>query len=210
MLTAGCDKDYPFARFGMYHGIEDLCRERTFEGPALSISHSRHLLGIMGAESLEVADANFPEANILKLPFETDKFGVVVSDQVFEHIQGLPSVAFKESLRVAKPGGWVLHTTCFIMPQHGEGDYWRFTPMGLQELAFACDAAEACAGGWGHPTQMIFWLLGWQWLPVPKNKWHPLRWLAGLNRPSYASVVWVLARKAREDEARSSSQGNLK
>ena len=102
VLTAGAAKDYPFSRFGMYNCIEQLCRGRSFEGPALCISHSRHLLPIMGALGLEVEEANFPKVNILKLPYADEQFGLVASDQVFEHIQGLPSIAFAETLRVTK------------------------------------------------------------------------------------------------------------
>lgn len=40
-----------------------------------------------------------------------------------------------------------------------------------------------------------FNLLGWTRLPVPKAAWHPLNKLAGLNRASYSSHVWVFAPK---------------
>jgi SAM-dependent methyltransferase len=196
ILTAGIEKDYPFARFGIYQQIEKHCQDVKFEGPVLSISHSQHLLPIMGANGLEIEEANYPEANILDLPHRDEKFGLVVSDQVFEHIQGLPSVAFAESLRVTRGGGWVLHATCFLTPYHGPGDYWRYSPEGLRELALTSGASEAYADGWGHPAHILISLMGWQWLPVPKSKWHPLRWLVEMNRPSYASVVWVLARKS--------------
>jgi hypothetical protein len=198
ILTIGLEKDYPFARFSMYRAIETLCQGLKFEGPVLSISHSQHLLPVMGVTGFELEEANFPEVNILKLPHPDGKFGLVVSDQVFEHIQGLPSVAFGETLRVTKVGGWVLHTTCFLTPYHGPGDYWRFSPEGLHQLALICRAAEAYAGGSGHPAHILASFLGWQWSPVPKAEWHPIRWLAKMNRPSYASVVWVLARKGSD------------
>lgn len=196
LMTLGAGQDYPFSRFGMYRGIEALARGRAFDGPVLSISHSQHLLPILGVREAAVTEANYPDANILSLPHQDGTFGLVVSDQVFEHIKGLPSAAFRETLRVTRPGGWVLHTTCFQIPYHGPGDYWRFSPEGLTELALTSGASEAHAGGCGHPAELIMNVLGWRRLPVPKAAWHPLRWLAGLNRPSYASMVWVLARKS--------------
>ena len=194
--TFGLSCEHTFSRFGMYLGIERLCRNRVFDGPAFSVSHSRHLLSFMSLRrGIEVTDADYPQVNLLNLPYGDNTFGVVVSDQVFEYIKGSPIQAFAESLRVLKPGGWVLHTTCFLTPYHGPGDYWRFSPEGLEELAKMSGASEAHAGGHGHPGEFIINLLGWRWLPVPQASWHPFRKLASLNRVSYQTTVWVLARK---------------
>jgi ubiquinone/menaquinone biosynthesis C-methylase UbiE len=108
LTTFGVPKlaHHSFSRFSMYRGITEACRGIDFVGPALSISHSRHLLPFMGALISEISDADYPEVNILKLPYSDNSFGLVVSDQVFEHIHGLPSVAMKETLRVTRPGGW--------------------------------------------------------------------------------------------------------
>ena len=195
VATAGLEKEHTFSRFGMYQGIGTAAADKKFTGPALSISHSRHLLTVLGAPDLDVTEANFPEVNILNLPFGDNVFGLVVSDQVFEHIQGLPSAAFKETLRVTRPGGWVLHTTCFMTPYHGPGDYWRYSAEGLRELAIICGASEVIARASGHMLAPLVNLLGWTRRGVPKAKWHPLRWLAGMHHPSYATLVWVLARK---------------
>jgi 2-polyprenyl-3-methyl-5-hydroxy-6-metoxy-1,4-benzoquinol methylase len=43
----------------------------------------------------------------------------VVSDQVLEHVVGDPQTAIDETLRVLRPGGIVIHTTCFMNPIHG-------------------------------------------------------------------------------------------
>jgi ubiquinone/menaquinone biosynthesis C-methylase UbiE len=43
-----------------------------------------------------------------RLPFEDESFDVVVSDQVFEHVQNYPE-ALAEISRVMKPGGCCLH-----------------------------------------------------------------------------------------------------
>ncbi len=195
VLSLGLRAEFPFSRFGMYHGIREHARDLQFEGPCLSISHSRHLTKVLGAPDMDFTDADYPAVNILRLPYADGSFGLVVSDQVFEHIEGLPSVAMTETLRVLKPGGWLLHTTCFHTPYHGPGDYWRFTAEGLGELAKLCGAVRIFSGGAGHPVFAATNLLGWSRLLVPKAGWHPLNWLAGLCRPSYATMVWVLAQK---------------
>lgn len=195
ILTPGMETEYTFSRFAMYRSIKQTTARMDFAGPALSISHSRHLLDIMGAPVTEISDANYPEANILRLPFADNTFGVVVSDQVYEHIDGLPSAAMQECLRVLKPGGWVLHTTCFFTAYHGPGDFWRFTPEGLEKLARLCGAQEAIARGCGHPVEFVGNLLGWTRLGVPKASWHPLRWFASLSRFQQSTTVWVLAQK---------------
>lgn len=131
----------------------------------------------------------------MSLPYADCSFDLVVSDQVFEHIHGLPHIAMSESLRVLRPGGWVLHTTCFFTPYHGPGDYWRWTAEGLGELARLSGSSEAISGGAGHPADALYGLFGWRWLGVPKARWHPLNWLARLDRPSYWNTCWVLAQK---------------
>lgn len=197
LTTFGLAKtaNHTFSRYSMYTGITEACKNIAFEGPALSISHSRHLLPIMGCEISDVADADYPAVNILQLPYSDNQFGLVVSDQVFEHIQGLPSVALKETLRVLRPGGWILHTTCFRTPYHGPGDYWRYTPEGLGELAQICGADKVIAKGAGSLFDPVFNILGWSRLEVPSATWHPWHQMATTYRDSYASLVWVLARK---------------
>lgn len=195
VLVMGGATEHTFSRFKMYQAIRLAAACHQFQGPALSISHSTHLLPLIHADKLAVQEANYPEISISHLPFENESFGLVVSDQVFEHVDDLPSNAMRESIRVVKKGGWVLHTTCFCTAYHGPGDYWRFTAEGLRSLALRCGATEAVSGTEGHPVELLQNLFGWTRLGVPKARWHPLRWLAQLNRPSYGTTVWVLAKK---------------
>lgn len=48
------------------------------------------------------------DMNQYKIPFDDDTFDVVISDQVFEHVQNYPQ-AITEIKRVLKPGGSSLH-----------------------------------------------------------------------------------------------------
>lgn len=202
LSTLGMSKRDDIARYAMYRHIQDVTREFSFEGKVLSISHSNYLCKLIGAREDQIVAANYPDHNLCGLNFADETFDGIVSDQVLEHIECLPSRAINESYRVLKPGGIMVHTTCFMMPFHGnsefgvpgDGDYWRYTPHGLQLL---CEGFSEVidANGWGNPFMSIFGALDLNFEPVPDAKWHPLHKLAMYNRKSYASVVWIIARK---------------
>jgi SAM-dependent methyltransferase len=168
----------------------------------LSVSHSKKLCHLLGADDASIVEANYPEQRIDKLSFPNESFSAVVSDQVFEHIECTPSEAVAEVTRVLRPGGLAIHTTCFMTPYHGssdhsdlvDGDFWRFTASGLARL-HKDYSGVLVADGWGNASMPLIGLLGLTRMPVPEASWHPLNMLARANRPSYAFVVWVVARK---------------
>lgn len=163
------------------------------QGDVLSISHSGNLAELMGIERVSFTEGNYPEVSILELPYKDGSFDFVFSDQVFEHIEGDPQQAIDECWRVLRPGGVMVHTTCFTMGYHGPGDFWRYTPEGL---AYLCRSGEVIeASGWGHPFVSWFTMVGFVWEPAPQARWHPVNWAATWRRPSYDYVVWVVARK---------------
>ena len=178
----------------MYKRLEEVSQRLPRHGDVLTISHSEHLCRVLSINPDKLVSCNFPEFNILNLPFEDSSFDFVLTDQVFEHIEGNPQNAVDETLRVLKPGGYVLHTTCMMTGIHGPGDYWRFTPEGL---AYLCrNAAQIIeVGGSRHPLVPLFTFLGFTWISVPDAKWHPMHYFATLRRDSYPFVVWVLAQK---------------
>lgn len=179
----------------MYDKLTNVLAGRLPTGRLLSISHSVRLCRQVGLGGCEITEANYPEYNILALPFPEGAFDVVVSDQVLEHVQGDPQQAIHESLRVVRPGGLIIHTTCLIHPIHGAPqDFWRFTPYGL---SFLCrEAAEVLeVGGWGNPA---VWLLDWldlRYEPVPESRWHPAHWIATWNTEHWPVSTWVVARR---------------
>jgi SAM-dependent methyltransferase len=191
----GISKEYTFSRYGMYKRLEHIGRSLEVKtGSVLSISHSRHLAGVMGITATNVVEANYPEVSILDLPYPEGSFDFVLSDQVFEHIEGNPQRAIDESLRVLKPGGVLVHTTCFLTPYHGPGDFWRYTPEGLSLL---CRSASRVISseGWGHPLVPLLSFLNFTHTPVVTAAWHPMNWLARYRHASYDSLVWVVAQK---------------
>jgi SAM-dependent methyltransferase len=162
----------------------------------LSVSHSENLVPLLGLAPSEVVSANYPEHNILALDFPDASFDYVLSDQVFEHIEGDPFVAVRECHRVLKPGGVAVHTTCFNIHIHGvPGDFWRFTPDALKLLHK--DWSEIIElGAWGNPQ---VWSIvdkdGMRWRGVPPVKWNPMNRIAMKNDPLWPIVTWVIARK---------------
>jgi SAM-dependent methyltransferase len=189
-------------RYSMYRSIEAATRGFRYDGEVLSISHSQKLCRLIGATPDQIVEGNYPEHAIPKLNFESDRFAALASDQVLEHVECDPQSAIDECWRVLKPGGVMVHTTCFMTPFHGsaqygvpgEADLWRYTHQGLHYLCRRfTEVIEA--GGWGNPLMPVMTGLGLSSMPVPDATWHPLHKLARLNRLSYAYVVWVVARK---------------
>jgi len=198
----GCPPGEVVARYSMYRTLRSEFGDRDLGPRVLSISHSKTLCCLLGARETEIVEANYPEYSINHLDFRSQTFSAVVSDQVLEHIECTPDEAINEVYRVLEPGGFSIHTTCFLTPYHGSsdfadldnGDFWRFTPSGLRRLHKRYSEVIA-ANGWGNPLMPLLGGLGLSDMPVPEILWHPPNKLARLNRPSYASAVWVIAKK---------------
>jgi SAM-dependent methyltransferase len=188
-------------RYAMYRHLEQVFAEYGGgrDVRVLSVSHSQRLLAVFGGcRSTQVSEANYPDANLLDLPFDADQFDLVVSDQVLEHVVGDPQRAVDESRRVLKPGGLALHTTCLIQPIHtnerSPSDLWRFTPEALRWLCRDFSRVVE-VGGWGNPYAWAVVALGLRYEPVPHAAWHPLHQLATRNDPRWPIHTWVAAQK---------------
>jgi SAM-dependent methyltransferase len=186
----------------MYKRIVDQTRGLNLGSEVLSISHSRLLCSRLGVLDRYIREANYPDVSLQDTRLPSNSCSAVVSDQVLEHISCLPNEAVAEVLRVLRPGGIAIHTTCFLTPYHGSvdfsdqsnGDYWRFTPSGLARLHKDYSRVIA-ADGWGNPFMSIVTAFGLGHVAVPELRWHPINMLARLDRRSYAFVVWVIAQK---------------
>ncbi|MDZ4844932.1 MAG: class I SAM-dependent methyltransferase [Chitinophagales bacterium] len=68
-----------------------------------------------------------------ELPIADNSFDVVLSNQVFEHVQS-PEKSAAESFRILKKGGFILGSVPHVSPIHLEPyDYRRFTEYGLRK-----------------------------------------------------------------------------
>lgn len=191
---AGLERGPHVTRYTMYRRLEAASLDRK-PGRLLAISHSAPLAAILGIKATETVEANFPDVDILALPFANDCFDFVVSDQVLEHVAGSPQQAVDECLRVLKKGGVVCHTTCFINPVHGfPADFWRFTPEALRLLHNQCSEIIEC-DGWGNLDVWQAVKEGFRYEPVPHAAWHPLHKLAVENDPEWPISTWIVARK---------------
>jgi SAM-dependent methyltransferase len=182
-------------RYTMYQQLAAITSERPSGGRALSISYSAPLCHHLGRGSWEIVEGNAPEVDILALPYPSEAFDYVVSDQVLQHVVGNPQAAFDETRRVLKPGGWAIHTTCCVNPiVPSPNDLWRFTP---EALAFLCrDFTRVVAvGGWGNGWIALVDWLNLRYEGVPESRWHPLHAIATTNDPDWPVHTWVVAEK---------------
>lgn len=184
-------------RFRMYAEIRAAFPEphRHSEKKVLSISGSEALLNALALESFQLTKAEYPAQNILDLNDSEDKsFDVVVSDQVLEHVEGEPTQAVDEMLRVTRSGGVVVTTTCFLNPLHyGPKDLWRFSPEGLQQL-FEGKARILHVGAWGSIPALMFLALGLRHLSVPPA-WHPVGRIARRSQTPWPISTWIIVEK---------------
>lgn len=185
-------------RYWMYEHLGQVMAPIPKSGRVLSISESGRLCEACGLTGLPTDEANFPDHNMLALNFPDASYDFVVSDQVLEHVLGDPFLAVRESFRVLKPGGYVVHTTCLINPIHKYPyDLWRFTPDGL---ALLCqEHGEVIeADGWGNRMVWFVVAVGLRFRPVPHNPRSPLHRIATKNDPLWPTSTWVVARKAAD------------
>jgi SAM-dependent methyltransferase len=172
-----------------------MCKQlRVYRRPAcsvLAISDSNILASILTPGN--PFNTEYPDVDLCSLPYEDGEFDMVVAGQVLEHVRD-PAAAVSESVRVTRPGGLVVLTTCCVNPIHGRPDYFRFTPDGLALLV--PEGAEVLeTGGWGNPFMWLVVALGARFVPVPHAKWHPLHWLATWNHPDWPVVTWIVIKR---------------
>ena len=182
-------------RYYMYQRLAEVVQRERTSGRILSISRSLGLCAFFDLQDSQITEVNYPDVNILHLPFRNDEFDHVVSDQVLEHVEGDPQRAIDETWRVIQPGGLAVHTTCFVNPLHREpGDFWRFSP---DALKFLCRKFSRIVdvGGWGNPYVWLVASLGLRGEGIPEARWHPLHKLAMLNDERWPIVTWIVAQK---------------
>jgi SAM-dependent methyltransferase len=183
-------------RYFMYARLQEVGKAlATRRGDVLAISHSERLCDVLGLEPITLVRADYPEHNLLSLDFADQSFDFVLSDQVLEHVEGDPQKAIDESWRVLRPGGIVLHTTCFINPIHGDpNDYWRFTPAALRLLSKRFSRIIDC-DGWGNFDAWLLMRDGLRFDGIPHAKWHPAHRIATRNDADWPIVTWIVAQK---------------
>lgn len=184
-------------RFSMYRRLSgSLAAHDAPSKSCLSISRSGELARVLGLNATRIVEAGYPQHSLLALDFPDAAFDFCVSDQVFEHIAGNPFDAMKESLRVVGPGGFAVHTTCFINPVHRHpGDFWRFTPEALALMCERSGGIVVSTGGWGNKEALALVQAGLNRVRIPLDATHPLHGIAVADDPQWPIVTWLVARK---------------
>jgi ubiquinone/menaquinone biosynthesis C-methylase UbiE len=105
------------------------------EGRILDISSIGSFRSQINIASDHITIAQHPEVDVQRLPYESESFDVVISDQVIEHVQN-PWNGVQKSYRVLKKGGIAIHTTSFVNFIHPyPSDFWRFSPDAIRYLS---------------------------------------------------------------------------
>jgi SAM-dependent methyltransferase len=165
---------------------------------ALSVDQNPTLNEILQAcwPSLQIEYAIHPRHDAQHLrDFADHQFDLVYSHQVLEHIPK-PWLAGQELVRVLRPGGLGLHTTCAYNPRHGPpafNDYYRFFPDGLAELFPGVKVLVKA--GWGNREALVHNLVmndghG----ALGGRRFHPL--IGQRNEELHPWHTWIIFQKA--------------
>jgi SAM-dependent methyltransferase len=186
-------------RVAMYRALERLFAEEDLpEKTCLCVSQSQALAEILGLSSAEKVITSYPHVDMLALPYADSSFDFVISDQVLEHMNGDPFTAMAESMRVLKPGGAGVHTTCFINFLHQLPlDFWRFSEAALELLARSANAVDIKTGGWGNRDAWTYMQLGYRMSKIPEVPGNPVFELARRNDKRWPVTTWVSFRKPK-------------
>lgn len=131
---------------------------------------------------------DFPEFDLCRPPEQLPgPFDLVICEQVLEHVPD-PLTAVQTLRRLCRPGGHVYVSTPFLVRLHDwPGDYWRFTPDGMEILLRSQGLEPVWVRSWGNREVVVANFDRW----VPRLAGQSLR-----DEPQLPVSVWALARPA--------------
>jgi SAM-dependent methyltransferase len=195
-LAGGRQPGPPVTRFTMYATLREVCRPHVGAiDRCLVVSGSARLAATLGIAADAMHVGAYPEVDVRSLPFGDGEFAAVISDQVLEHVAAPPLAVVHEMARVVRPGGLLVHTTCFVNPRHdAPSDFWRFSPEALALLHEVDGHQVIHTGSWGNRYVLAGDRFGLRYLPVntrrPRSLTHRL---ATLDHPKWPICTWVVA-----------------
>jgi SAM-dependent methyltransferase len=142
---------------------------------------------------------DFPNVDILHLPYEDNSLDFIILDQVLEHVER-PWIAVNEIYRVLRASGISVVTAPFLLPYHASTpwkDYYRYT-QDAWRLLF-CEFEVLTTGGWGN-IEAIHYIIDNSVIDGPMGQAISLdeameRNLLVVNDEKCPIVTWCIARK---------------
>ena len=132
---------------------------------------------------------HWPAFDLCDPPPIATRYDVIVCEQVLEHVVD-PVVAIRTLRSLCRPGGHLVVSTPFLVRLHDHpGDYWRFTPAGLQLLLDRGGWREVNVNSWGNEACLRANVRRW----APRRPWSSLR-----NDSELPLVVWAFARNSEQ------------
>jgi SAM-dependent methyltransferase len=190
-------EDVHLTRFLQYKSLRNWYQTVESKGHKVaSISGSLALCGFMGIEDQQIKRLDYPEFDLLALPFADKTFDMLVADQVLEHVEGMPHSVFREAARVLPSGGYFVNATVMTYPLHfGPKDLWRFTPEGHAALFDEAGFSIVHQGSWGGNDAVIAVARGMGLARVPKRRQSKIRRLAESVGHEWPVVIWAVGKR---------------
>ena len=201
-----------FSRIETVDALLDVgCGEKPFETQYNDIAN--FCLGIDVPTSAHSHSKIDVFATATAVPFRDSTFNIILCTEVLEHVSE-PGTSLDEFYRALVPGGKLILTTPFMVPEHeAPYDYFRYTRFGLEYLltksGFVVDRVEPLSELVGVllsvivQVQMKFWNVV---ALATRAKWlasvfNPLVFVLVLVPQVAYVVVYRLLRKTRQGRA---------
>lgn len=165
----GFDRGTPLDR----HYIESFLAERrsSIQGAVLEVQDDTYTqrFGSRGVTATTVIDidATNPKATLIadlgrRASLPADMYDCIILTQTL-HLLQHPGRCLKNCYQALRSGGVLLAsapTLGRVSPTYPDGDYWRFTPAGINELFTRCWEGESTTHSWGNLRSCMGFLMG--------------------------------------------------
>ena len=178
-----------FSRYAMYRSIENWCSTHPCSGNGKTVGGVSKITELYPSVNWEVTDLT-TGVNVECLPWGDGSIDILVADQMLEHVPR-PWIARDEMLRVLKPGGILIVTTCFLQIHHTEHLYFTFHMEGLSSL-FNQYLTDVVCEGWGNRiANDLINYSDTRWAKVQGA----LQYLVDTSDPKAPFCTWIMGRK---------------
>jgi hypothetical protein len=133
----------------------------------------------------------YPEFDLCEPGDPGAMYDLVICEQVLEHVTD-PFAAVKTLRRLCRRDGFVFVSTPFLVRLHdAPGDYWRFTPTGMEILLRSAGLEPLWVRSWGNRKAIVATFDRW----VVRLPWNTRK-----NETHLPAVVWALAKPRQVDD----------